>query len=72
MLIPPSIIDIQKRAELCLPILRFITDTFQHIRDPIAKVLDRINDLRNLKTQILKKHTKEVVENFLSVVCIRD
>lgn len=72
MRIPQCIIEIQKRAELCLPILRHITEAFLRIRDPISKVIDRIIDLRNLKYFKERKQTKEVINRFLLVESLKD
>ena len=70
--IPPSIIEIQKRYELTLPLLRFISDALLRLRDPVSKFIEKLNDMRNLKNLMMKKHTKEAIANFLSVICPRD
>jgi hypothetical protein len=70
--IPPSIIEIQKRHELTLPLLKFQTDVTLHMREPTLRFLEKLSDLRSLKNLIVRKHMKDTINNFLAVVCPRD
>ncbi|CDW78932.1 UNKNOWN [Stylonychia lemnae] len=70
--IPPSIIEIQKRYDLSMPLLKFISDAFFKLRDPVNKYIERLSDMRLLKNMMIRKHTKESIANFLSVLCPRD
>eukprot|EP00347_Sterkiella_histriomuscorum_P004756 403359225 len=64
--------EIQKRYELSMPLLKYLTDTFTRLRDPTVKFLERLQEYRALKNLMIRKHTKDVINNFLAVLCIRD
>ena len=72
MKIPPSLIEIHRRAELTNPLLVFITEVFTRLRDPTVKFLERLAELRLMRAFMEKKHMKDAVSRFLSVVCERD
>jgi hypothetical protein len=44
-LIPEALTEISKRAELSLPILKYITETNFKIKEPVDKLLERIYEL---------------------------
>jgi len=42
------------------------------LRDPVLRFLDKLNDLRALKAMMHRKHFKEIIAKFISVICMRD
>lgn len=67
--IPPSLIEIHKRAELSMPLLVFISEVLQRLKDPTLKFLDRLSELRMLKQTMDRRNTKNAIQQFLSVIC---
>ena len=59
--IPPSLIEIHKRAELSMPLLVFISEVLQRLKDPTLKFLDRLSELRMLKQTMDRRNTKNAI-----------
>lgn len=70
--VPPSLIEIHKRAELSMPLLVFLAEVLQRLRDPTVKFLERLAEYRQLRATMDRKGIKTAVQSFLSVTCQRD
>jgi hypothetical protein len=63
VLIPESVIEIQKRAELSVPLLKYIRDCKIMFRTPIKKLQEEIQNLSNNKSYEDFENSMEDVKN---------
>ena len=67
--IPPSLLDLQRRAELTQPLLIFIAETLGRLRDPCVRVIERVQEVRTMRTSMERGKTREIISTFLSAIC---
>ena len=67
--IPPSLLDLQRRAELTQPLLLFISETLSRLRDPCVRVIERVQEMRAMRTSMERGKTREIISSFLTVIC---
>ena len=67
--IPPSLLDLQRRAELTQPLLLFIAETLGRLRDPCVRVIERVQEMRAMRTSMERGKTREIISSFLSGIC---
>ena len=55
-----------------MPLLIFVSEALQRLKEPTIKFIERLAHLRSLKSFMDKRHVKDVISKFLSVTCQRD
>ena len=63
--VSPGIIEIQKRASLCVPLLLYLTQTRHKYCQPISEVIHRVNRLKYLKANMVEMGCASAIESFL-------
>ena len=61
----PGVIEIQKRANLCLPLLLFLTQTRHKYCQPIQAVINKINRLKSLRDKMIELDCAGAINSFL-------
>lgn len=59
--IPPSLFELRQRAELSTPLLKFIAEVLQRLKEPTVRFLEYLADLRQMKAAMDKKHTRDCI-----------
>ena len=67
--IPPSLLDLQRRAELSQPVLIFVAETLGRLRDPCVRVVERVQEMRIMRASMDRGKTREIISSFLSGIC---
>ena len=70
--IPFQLNEIEYRAELCLPILKHITDVNIKVKEPILILQKKLDNLNKMKKAMMDQGYKQHVENFVNTKCERD
>jgi hypothetical protein len=70
--IPRLLNEIESRAELCLPILKHITDINIKIKEPILVLQKKLDNLKKMKQAMIDQGYKQIVERFVNAKSERD